>query len=512
MIRTAPRHSWRLWTLRLGVAIAVALLAIDLVRMIGTGWLSVTYPYDLDYGEGIVWQQMINIAAGQGYAPIGVFPAIVYHYPPVYHLVVSVVAGGFGSDGLATGRMVSLLSTLAAIGLVTRLAFAAIPLHHPRTARLLAASIAGGCVVISPTILHWASLMRVDMLASALSLAGLVLTLGSATRPVRLALAALCFVLAIYTKQTSIAAPAAAFVALWLARPRAAWILFAWCAGLGLCILAGLSLMTDGGFLRHTLLYNLNRLDLSRARLLAFVIVPEISTVAVAFLGSVATWRRLRPTGFTALRTKLVADQGEFAALLLLGFLIIRTAMLPTILKSGASDNYLIEWLFAVAMFVGIGAAPVIEAALGSVRWPPAVLIALVTIGVPTQAYGVLAADSDHPKTKSYADIVARIARSPRPVVSDHMVLLIRGGQPVLWEPAIAAELGHAGLYDDTSFARLVRTERFGFFITTGDRGDRLYDERYNRVVADAIDTAYPRRERYDSLVLHLPPIQVGSR
>jgi len=513
LTRTALRHDWRVWALRLGVGLAVALLAIDLIRLVDTGWGAVTYPYDLDYGEGIVWQQMINIAAGSGYAPIGVFPAIVYHYPPVYHLVVSAVAWIFGSDGLATGRMVSLLSTLAAIGFVVRLAYAAIPqnptmdqtLQKSRRVPLLAALIAGGCVAVSPTIIYWASLMRVDMLACALSLAGLALTLDATQRPARIALAALCFVLAIYTKQTSIAAPAAAFIALWLARPRAAWTLFGWCAALGLCILAGLSLTSDGGFLRHTLLYNLNRLDLSRALLLPFVILPQISTVAIALLGVVATWRRLQPTALAALRTKLAADPGAFAALLALAFLVIKTAMLPTILKSGASDNYLIEWLFAVAVFVGIGAAPVIEAAMGSARWPSAVLVALVTIGVPIQAYFVFAAETGLPATKPYAEIVARIARSPRPVVSDAMVLLIRGGQPVLWEPAIAAELGHAGLYDERGFARLVRAGHFGFFITTGDRGDRLYDERYNRVVADAIDTAYPRRERQGHLVLHLP-------
>jgi hypothetical protein len=32
-----------------------------------------------------------------------------------------------------------------------------------------------------------------------------------------------------------------------------------------------------------------------------------------------------------------------------------------------------------------------------------------------------------------------------------------------------------------------------------------LYDERYNPAIADAIDAAYPRRERRGSLTLHLP-------
>jgi len=507
---------WRLWVLRSALAIAVALLAADLFRLVDLGLFSITYKYDLDYGEGIVWQQMINIAAGRGYAPLGVFPAIVYHYPPVYHLVVSAVARVCGSDQLATGRTVSLVSALVSIGLVARLTFAALPLDRPRRVRLLAATVSAGCLASSPTVIFWAGVMRVDMLADALSLAGLALTLGSAKRPMRIALAALCFVLAIYTKQTSVAAPAAAAITLWLVRPRAAWTLSAWCVGLGLCALLCLHLTSHGGFLRHTLLYNLNRFDLSRVRILPFVILAQISVVAIALMGVAATWQRLRPAGLTALRARLATDQADLAAFLPLAFLVAETAMLPSVLKSGASDNYLIGWLYAVAVFVGIGAVPVIDAALADGRWPRALLTAMVAIGLPIQGYRVLVADSGETSltalTMTYDKIAARIASSPRPVISDAMVLLIRGGQPVRWEPAIAAELGHAGIYDEAAFAKLVRTGQFGFFVTTGDRGERLYDERYNPVVADAIDAAYPRRERHGDLVLHLPPSQTASK
>lgn len=40
--------------------------------------------------------------------------------------------------------------------------------------------------------------------------------------------------------------------------------------------------------------------------------------------------------------------------------------MLPTILKSGSSDNYLIEWLSAVAIFAGIAMRPVVALAFGN--------------------------------------------------------------------------------------------------------------------------------------------------
>jgi len=502
-------RDWRIMGVRIGLLVAAGLLAANAIKLIDLSWFAVRYPYTLDYGEGIVWQQMINIAAGRGYAPLGVFPAIVYHYPPVYHLVVSALAGAVGGDGLATGRAVSLGSTLLSIGLVGRLAFAAIPADEPRRVRLLAAIVAAGCAASVPTIVSWAGYMRVDMLAGALSLGGLALTLRSADRSARIALASLCFVLAIYTKQTSIAAPAAAFVALWLARPRAAWTLFALCAGLGLCALAGLSITTHGGFLRHVVLYNLNRVDLSRSLLLPSAIGPQIAAVAIAVLAAGATWRRLQPTHITALRRRLASEQDAFAAFLMLTFLLVRTALLPTILKSGASDNYLIEWWYALAVFVGIGVVPVIGMALAGTPSPRLLLMVMAVIGLPLQGYISLLSASDRDglvmQEPMRAAIVARIARSARPVISDDMALLIRAGRPVLWEPAITAELSHAGLYDEAAFVNLVRQRRFGFFVTAGDRGDWLYDERYNPPTADAIDAAYPRRERHGDLVLHFP-------
>ncbi|WP_375402269.1 hypothetical protein [uncultured Sphingomonas sp.] len=498
----------RVWAARVGVMVVLGLLGCALIRLIAMGWFHVGYPYELDYGEGIVWQQMTDVVAGRGYAPIGVFPAIVFHYPPVYHLAVAAAAWVAGGDGLAAGRAVSLAATLVSVGLVGRLAFAAMPGGERRRVRVLASLVAAGCAASAPTIVTWASYMRVDMLAGALSLAGLALTLRAAERPVRIAAAAVCFVLAVYTKQTSVAAPAAAFVALWLARPRAAWMLFAWCMGLGLCALVVLSIATQGEFVRHVLLYNLNRVDPSRGLLLLSVVLFQIVTIAVAALAVGTSWARLRPSAFGAMRGRIAVDPNEFAVALMLAFLILKTAMLPTILKSGANDNYLIEWLYGVAVFVGIGAVPVIRAAEGG-AWPRPLLVALVLVGLPIQVGRSLAAGDDRAELTAreavHAGVIARIARSPKPVIADDMVLLIRGGQPVRWEPAIAAELGHAGLYDEAAFARIVWSGRFGFFVTVGDRGGRLYDERYNPVVADAIDAAYPHRERHGYLVLHLP-------
>jgi hypothetical protein len=85
------------------------------------------------------------------------------------------------------------------------------------------------------------------------------------------------------------------------------------------------------------------------------------------------------------------------------------------------------------------------------------------------------------------------------------MVLLKRAGKPVVWEPAIFAELASEGLWDRHPFIEMIHCRRFAFFVTVGARGDALFDHRYDGAVADAMDRAYPVRREMAGLVLHLP-------
>ena len=48
-------------------------------------------------------------------------------------------------------------------------------------------------------------------------------------------------------------------------------------------------------------------------------------------------------------------------------------------------------------------------------------------------------------RARGLAQLSAEIVATQKPVVSDDMVLLIRSGQEVLWEPAIFAELAKYG-------------------------------------------------------------------
>ncbi|MDP3174212.1 MAG: hypothetical protein Q8M88_07240 [Phenylobacterium sp.] len=180
---------------------------------------AVAYPGGIDYSEGVIWQQMRMICQGRAYGPIDGFPAVVFEYPPLYHLIVAAAARLAGADELATGRAVSVVATIVMGGL-TGLATGMLT-PGSRFGPKLTCGLAAGLIVFSIwPIAAWSHLMRVDMVAHAFSLGGLCLAFAAVTRPRLIHWAALCFVAALYTKQTAVAAPAAVFSVLLVLRPR----------------------------------------------------------------------------------------------------------------------------------------------------------------------------------------------------------------------------------------------------------------------------------------------------
>src|ERR1700722_13709453 len=105
-----------LFLARLTGVVIIAPLAVLLLRQFV---YFVTYvsrllplPFSLDYGEGIVLQQALLIPGSRMYGPIDHYPFIVFHYPPLYHVVVRMIAA-IGFDPLLVGRALSVAATFA---------------------------------------------------------------------------------------------------------------------------------------------------------------------------------------------------------------------------------------------------------------------------------------------------------------------------------------------------------------------------------------------------------------
>jgi hypothetical protein len=286
-------------------------------------------------------------------------------------------------------------------------------------------------------------------------------------------------------------------------RPKLALRGIAASIALGLCVLAVLSGLTDGGFYRHIFLYNVNRMDPSRLWSIAYAVI--LQGVYVALAGFVVVRRardlRSRHAASGALRSVNVADARMLIAL---AYLAISTPMTVLIAKTGSNINYFLEWFFAVGIFAALAIQEGALARSAELRKLFTIVIPLVlavqAIRSETSPYDT---DVHGVRAKQLESLSKEIKATDRPIISDDMVLLLRSGHTVLWEPSIFAELASTGGWDERPFVKRIRAREFAFFITWGERGHRRFDERYNPAVADAMDAAYPVKEQIAGLTVH---------
>jgi len=165
------------------------------------------FPYDFDAGEGLILQQVMTLLSGESvYTSIDQEPYTVMNYPPLFEILLAGLVKVFGHQ-LLLGRLISVCATLLSAYLIGRIVFL-------ETGRKLVATIAGLFFFSSGWLRTWSVLCRVDMLAVVLTLAGLFLFINEDQRDRRkyLCLSALCFVGALLTRQSTIAAPLSCFL------------------------------------------------------------------------------------------------------------------------------------------------------------------------------------------------------------------------------------------------------------------------------------------------------------
>jgi hypothetical protein len=498
------------------------LLLVGLVVSAGLGWHflhylwhaigAIRYPFELDHGEGIVWQQALLIPSATK------FPFFAFQYPPVYHLAVRVLAAT-GIDMLVAGRSISLVSALTVGTIVARLAFLATPRRVGSIARFTGSAIAGLTVFCYEPVVTWSPLMRVDMLAVALSFLGVLCVVTSVGRLWRLIAGLVFFLLAMFTSQTSIAAPLATIPVMLIIDPRRTLATSSAMVLAGLALLLLLNEYTGGGFLRHILLHGGHRYQFD---LLIYGIAHQwhhavflLFTVA----GVVSVWRRLASEGRWLSRGCFIRDVAgsiDTRCMLVVTFyLIVTTLMLVMIGRSGAGANYLIEGMCVWSVIIGAFVASTIDRTIRSVALtrqslaaPVAIslgwLLAMQMIVMPTSngEYGIVT----QAYTRDLELLRSRIAKMPGPVLSDDMVLLLRAGKQVSWEPASFVALAGQRRWDRQMTIDRIQAHEFATIVTSGGPGGRLYDSRFTPDVTHAIEAAYPRTESMAGRTLHLPP------
>lgn len=111
---------------------------------------------------------------------------------------------------------------------------------------------------------------------------------------------------------------------------------------------------------------------------------------------------------------------------------------------------------------------------------------------------GELVRTHQHEQMEAYPQFMPQVVSASKPVLSDDMVLLMRAGREVMFEPATMSSMAEVGTWDVSGFARRVQAADFGVIIVS--RPD-IWDPR----LLDAMHKAYELEDTSGRYQLYVP-------
>ncbi len=488
-----------------------------------TAWLGgrgLLFPYQLDYGEGVQLHYVRELLAGRPiYRPIGRYPYITANYPPLTFLLTAALTPLLGLT-YAAGRLWTLLA-LAAVAAIM------VAWLRRETGRWGPGLVAALLFLGSPYIYHWAPLFRVDLVGLALTLAGLYVIFenrkpgGGAYPILRVLLAAVLFVAALYAKQSFLFAPAAAILYLWASGDRRRAIILAAAIALpGGSIFVAVNAATAGSFWESLVVANVNPFlwdEFWKQQADFFgTFAPLVLLTALYAVGRAAPFFRRRGAKEARPGDGSAKAGGRRTVRLL--DLYLPLALLGVLLagKAGAWENYFFEALAALSLGAGLGLARLCagpgaatnEGKRGQGRWlAPLLVLAQVILmwHTPRVANRYMALTR-----ASYEAMAPIMAATPDPLFAEDMGLLVTFGKVLDYHAFEYSQLAAAGRWDQSWELGELRSRRRTLVIL--DRGTRLDPDRYRRFTRaflSELDRNYRHARSVGKFELYAPdPLQ----
>ncbi len=472
---TVPVGTWveRASQLLLGVALVGAMLLL-----IAHQYLAVTHRYPLDYGEAPLVDQAMRLVNGDRLyrRDISTPPYTISNYPPLYVLTLAPGVALFGPNFWA-GRLISALSALVAGGFLALLVY---EVSRDRWAAATAAAVFWAM----PYLVHWSSLLRIDLLALALSVAALyVLVRAPETRGGLLGGAAL-LTAAVYTRQSyALAAPLAAFVWLWSRRGwRLAFALAALVSIGGLILFLIINGLTGGGFFFNIITANVNEFGMQRLWHNLETLGKDLPLLlGLGVLAWLLSWAMDLP-GWRLVGPYLI---GGFLSSLTIG-------------KIGSNVNYFLELCTALALVAGVWVAW-----SRRVRWLKrrpalrALLLLLVTAQTAWMVHTTVDEYLPRLTGRRAASTELRVleqdvAQAKGIVLADeYMGMITLQGEPLYVQPFEVTQLAAAGLWDQTDLVNEIRDQTFAQILIHHFPNATVYRERWTPEMLETIDRTY---------------------
>jgi hypothetical protein len=432
--------------------------------------MALFHRYPLDYGESPLVDQAVRLAAGQPIyrTDLSSPPYTISNYPPLYPLTMVPFVKLFGPS-FWVGRVISLASTLASAAFLALIVYA-------YSQDRLAAIVTGLIFLAVPYVVHWSPLARVDMLALALSTAGLYVIARWPTAWRGVLVSALLLVAAIYTRQSyGLAAPLAAFVWLFTHDWRQALKLAGLVGGISLALFLVLNLLTGGGFFYNVVTANVNEFNWETVQ---------------------RHWRDLREVVPILL---IIGGVSLFLAPrriktwpLLIPYLVGSCLSAATIGKIGSNVNYLLELCAALTL-----AAGALFSWTREHPWLRFLMLILLTAQVGLLMRSTLGFPVENIKWrvqpgKELDDLEWIVQTADGPVLADEfMGLLTLNNRPLYIQPFEVTQLANADLWDQGDLLASIRRQEFPLILIHHFMGDPVYFERWTPEMLEAIMENY---------------------
>jgi hypothetical protein len=353
--------------------------------------------------------------------------------------------------------------------------------------------------------------MGVDLLGLFFSFLGVCLFIRFNRRPAAIYVAFACFVLALFTKQTMIAAPAACLATEVITDHRKAIRHFLFCIVLGSGGLAILAWLTNGEALRHLFLYNASQ-PFSLAHWVIGINQNLEDILPIAIVACLALFPLVHRIGSTrrdGFRDELVASfrvSSYRLAMFVFGLqLLFALVVSLTYGKSGSGVHYFLEWNFiccelAALLFVralygwrislrndSSGAAIFLLVFAAALTGLPGSLRRIDTV------YRLTDGERRSQDTIYASDtaVLKIIEQTPGPVLCENMLLVMKANKEIPIEPGIQGFLGKAGIWDESGFLEMIRQQKFGVIIMRD-----LNPDFWTQPVIQAINDHYQATEQ----------------
>jgi 4-amino-4-deoxy-L-arabinose transferase-like glycosyltransferase len=479
--RAGPRPSPALVGGALLWAAGLTLLLYYLLFYLQHAAALAAYPYDVDQGEGYDVNSGWLLWLGQPiYTDNSRWPYYSSNYPPVFSLLLAPIVGVFGPS-LAAGRLLSAaaaLLTALAIGLIVK----------ERAGHGPAALSAGLLFLASNYVYHVTPLARVNALAVLFGLLGVYCCSRDGLRW-RVG-AAVLFLLALYTKQTTIDAVAAGLLWLLVRDRRAGIAVVAAMGVVGGLIWLAIDLRAGGQFFVNIVVGNVNPWTLGQT-IDYFRNFLEIHAILVG-LAAWRAWRAWRERAW-----------GPFEL-----YWLFALGLAVTVGKWGAGESYFLAPIAASCVLAGDALARLARS--GAARPALALLAGALVVGQGAlMAHGplyrlgpafadrgaqaaVLARQPTEADLRAAGALVAELRKSERPVLSEDPGYALAAGHPVVGNATHLRNVHLAGAWSPDALVADVRARRFGWVV--------LNAELYPEPVLEVIGQSYYLYEEYEIL------------